>query len=659
MMNKIIKLVLIIILLFELATPISFLTIPEEETPQSQETEYKPKDLSNQKDKSQTQKPRKNNKKSYKPDSVDQSHQNYQIYPQPPSISNQQFTIDNQQYTLRLKTTDPKGILVQSQVIIQTSSQKQYKQVGHTFEFKNLEKGKVIISVIPNASYLQTININTEIHQDSDISITLPPSEFKVLLIISDTSGVSYPPLNKLNYKIYLNNTEYSKFKYQNNTIIIPIISQKSQSLEIDKLTQEEISRKIKLVPILPTIEIAFKDNKDYYDYVSRVKLTPELVRNKYPQYKRLIILEKKQISEYLKLIPLFLILTVLSILAFLSMRLIPTLIQKLRQSMVKPSPSNKKLSLRSMLKSSTSNESSVSIPVTIPATLPSQQSQPTSNSSSISNPMVGDYVLLERVGSGATAVVYKAQNIKNKSIVALKLIHKHLFTESWFKERIENEIQINKILSHPNIIKILDYNLENDQPYLVFEFVQGKSLTKILEEKKKLPLDKALNIWIQILEALDYAHQKGIVHRDLKPDNILIQDEKVKITDFGISKKINKTLNITQEFVGTPWYMSPEQIKNQKVDNRSDIYSLGVIVYQMLTGKLPFDASENIYAIFKAHMFDTPISTNLTFEDTYVPPDIEKIIRKMLEKEPKKRYQYCQEIIQDLTPYIITFSKK
>ena len=273
-------------------------------------------------------------------------------------------------------------------------------------------------------------------------------------------------------------------------------------------------------------------------------------------------------------------------------------------------------------------------------------------------NPKVSNYVLLERIGTGATAVVYKAQNIKNKTIVALKLIHKHLFSEPWFQERIKNEIEINKYLTHPNIVKLLDYDIEGDQPFLAFEFIEGKSLSQIIKEKKKLDLSETLNIWIQILEALDYAHQKNIIHRDLKPENILITNNKtVKITDFGVSKRIDRTMNLTLDIVGTPYYMSPEQIKNQKVDNRSDIYSLGVIVYQMLTGRLPFETSQNIYAVFKAHMFDNPLSANITF-DNYIPPDIEKIIRKMIEKDPKKRYQYCYEIIQELTPYVLTYQK-
>jgi serine/threonine-protein kinase len=274
-------------------------------------------------------------------------------------------------------------------------------------------------------------------------------------------------------------------------------------------------------------------------------------------------------------------------------------------------------------------------------------------------NVKIGNYVLNERLGTGATAVVYKATNIKNKSTVALKMLHKHLMSEKWFKERIINEIEINKILTHPNIIKILEYDIEGEQPFIAFEYVNGKSLAKILEERKVIPLDESINIWIQILEAMDYAHQKGIIHRDLKPENILIREDKVvKITDFGISKRINMTLNLTQDFVGTPWYMAPEQIKNQKVDNRTDIYSMGIIFYQMITGKLPFETSENLYSIFKSHMLDNPIGANI-FEKSYMPPDIEKIIRKMIEKEPKKRYTYCYEIIQELTPHLLLFSKK
>ncbi|MCX7759387.1 MAG: serine/threonine protein kinase, partial [bacterium] len=488
---------------------------------------------------------------------------------------------------------------------------------------ENLNPGKIYITITPENQNLRSIKISGQINESTNLKIHLPPSKFSVKLPIFDTTPQKINDLKTLNYKVFLNSLEFKNYQNLNNSIIIPINLEKEKEYIFNQINQEEVDNQInKIQTLVSEIKLIFDKNKSYKKEDILIKITPETIKNRYPEYTRIVILEKKLINPYIYWV-------LMTILYFLIIGGIYLLYTK------------NKYKLTKLIRSKDKKVEKLSL-------------------STLNNPKVSDYILLERLGVGATSVVYKAQNVKNRSIVALKLLHKHLLSEIWFKERISNEVEINKILTHPNIIRMLDYDIESEQPFIAFEYVEGKSLTKILEERKKLPLNEALNIWIQILESLDYAHQKGIIHRDLKPDNILITENNiVKITDFGISKKIDKTLNLTQDFVGTPWYTSPEQIKNQKIDNRSDIYSLGVIVYQMLTGKLPFETSENIYAVFKAHMFNNPISTNIYSQDSYIPPDIEKIIRKMIEKDPKKRYQYCYEIIQDLTPQLLVFSKK
>ncbi len=395
--------------------------------------------------------------------------------------------------------------------------------------------------------------------------------------------------------------------------------------------------------------------SKDYKNETLKLKINPNIL--KYNNLTKAIILEK---NFYIEHILPFIYLSLLILLSFISLLLL------YYKNKIKELINNIKFN-KIIDNISIKEQSTKKLKDTIFKTEQLNNINQTKIDNNTDNPKVSDYVLLEKLGTGGTAVVYKAINTKTKNLVALKMIHKHLLNEDIVKERIENEIEINKLLSHPNIVKLMDYNLDDNLPYIAFEYVEGKSLDKILKEKKKLNIYEVINIWMQILEALDYAHQKGIVHRDLKPENILIKynnnsndlsESVAKITDFGISKIINKTLNITQDFVGTPWYMSPEQIKGQKVDQRSDIYSLGIIIFQLLTGKLPFGDSDNIYAVFKAHMLDNPIDSHiLEGNTTYIPPDIEKIIRKMLEKNPKKRYQMVNEIINDLKPHFIKYS--
>jgi len=641
--NILIILILISSILIQLSLPYG--PVYEDLNNQSFQNE---KQNQTQQDNNKTEKVKRNNtnkkhdrKHSIKPSSNIQTEKIIQIQQQNPEKN---IEIRNY-YRLNIKTMDYKKNPILSTIEIEQENKKQIFPKTSSVNFSTHSKENLTITIIPMNPNFKALKITGKINKDTNLDIILPPSEFFVSFPIIDIQN-QIPNLQQLNFSVKINKIVSKDYTIQNNKIIIPLLNKEEIIPEygFTYLDNDEINNEInKTENFISSIELEFSNNKKFRNEFVSLKITPKLIRNRYPEYRRIVILENKLPNPYIPVFLLFLLLSIPSFYILYKRKEIEGIFSKMFQSLKIPNL-NILDKIKVKLNGRNKREEKLSLKTTVS-----------------SNPKVADYILMERIGTGATSIVYKAQNIKNRSIVALKLIHKHLLSEPWFKERIQNEIEINKILIHPNIIRMLDYSLEEDQPFIAFEYIQGKSLTRILEEKKRLPLNEALEYWVQMLEALDYAHQKGIVHRDLKPDNIMIDLEKkqVKLTDFGISKKIDKTLNITQDFVGTPWYMSPEQIKNQKVDNRSDIYSLGVIVYQMLTGKLPFETSENIYAVFKAHMFDNPVSSNIIIDNSYIPPNIEKIIRKMLEKEPKKRYQYCYEIIQDLTPYLLTFSQK
>ncbi len=511
-----------------------------------------------------------------------------------------------------------------------------------------LEEDYLKIIIFPINNNYQELQIEGNLTQDTNLTIILTPKKFNIIFNITDI----YPnKIRDFDYNITVNSMDFTKLtKKEDNKLTLTLIENSfNKNLKLNDLAEYKNDNNI-LIPRSFNLSIF---SKGYKDETISFKINPYALN--FPTYSKTFILEKKFYIEHI--IPYI----YLALLIFPSIALVILAYynrNKIRESINEILNKNKNKSEKvrrlkdTIIKIEQLNNTSGTF----------------SNVNSIAdetNPKVSDYILLEKLGVGATAVVYKALNTKNKNLVALKLIHKHILNEDIIKERVENEIEINKLLSHPNIVKLIDYNLDDNPPYIAFEYVEGKSLDKILKEKKKLNIYETMNIWMQLLEALDYAHQKGIVHRDLKPENILLkltndnlETATVKITDFGISKIINKTLNITQDFVGTPWYMSPEQIKGQKVDQRSDIYSLGIIIFQLLTGKLPFGESDNIYAVFKAHMLDNPVDSHiLEGNTTYIPKDIEKIIRKMLEKNPKKRYQNISEIINDLKPQFIKYS--
>lgn len=263
----------------------------------------------------------------------------------------------------------------------------------------------------------------------------------------------------------------------------------------------------------------------------------------------------------------------------------------------------------------------------------------------------IGKYEILDTIGKGAMGVVYKALDPDINRVVAIKAIRFDVISEESDREEIMKrfirEAQSAGKLIHPNIVTIYDVVRSENMTYIVMQYIEGYSLQKIISSGEKIPTEKAVRLMTQICNALEYAHQKGIIHRDIKPANILIdKEENPYLVDFGIARIETSTITQTGRTVGTPSYMSPEQVMGKKVDKCSDIFSLGVLLYEILTGKRPFHGDSITTVIYKI-INEEPFST--TEMKKAIPPGFESIISKALAKEPKKRYQTCDQFKHDL----------
>jgi serine/threonine protein kinase/Flp pilus assembly protein TadD len=259
----------------------------------------------------------------------------------------------------------------------------------------------------------------------------------------------------------------------------------------------------------------------------------------------------------------------------------------------------------------------------------------------------ISHYKILEKLGEGGMGVVYKAQDTKLDRIVALKFLPKHLLCDAEAKTRFEHEAKAASALDHPNICNIHEIDEVEGECFISMAFVEGKSLKELLKEKT-LSLKEVLDIAIQIGEGLNEAHKKGIVHRDIKSDNImLIPRGQVKIMDFGLAK-LKGVTNLTKDgsTLGTAAYMSPEQAKGEAVDNRSDIFSFGVVLYELLTRQLPF-GGEHPAAIIYSIINEAP--EPLARYKTNIPEGLQKVVNKALEKNRDIRYQQIDELQDDL----------
>lgn len=258
-------------------------------------------------------------------------------------------------------------------------------------------------------------------------------------------------------------------------------------------------------------------------------------------------------------------------------------------------------------------------------------------------------YEIIEKIGEGGMATVYKAKCNILKRYVAVKVLRDEFTTDEEFIKRFNTEAQAAASLTHPNIVSIYDVGHEESIYYIVMELVQGKTLKEMINEDGALPWKWALNVSIQVASALEMAHKNNIVHRDIKPHNIIITEDGIaKVTDFGIAKAVsNSTITAFGTTIGSVHYFSPEHARGGYTDAKSDLYSLGVVMYEMLTGRVPFDADTPVSVALK-HMQEKPVEP-IKLNPT-IPYAVNKIIMKAMEKDPNERYQSATEMLKDLS---------
>lgn len=263
-----------------------------------------------------------------------------------------------------------------------------------------------------------------------------------------------------------------------------------------------------------------------------------------------------------------------------------------------------------------------------------------------------GRYRIEKVIGLGGMAVVFKAVDIKAERYVAIKLLREDMAQDEESVKRFINESKAVSMLSHPNIVKIYAVSVRENLKYIVMEYVEGITLKTYMEKKRKLSLKETLNFTKQILNALIHAHEKGIVHRDIKPQNImLLRNGQIKVTDFGIAKLPNaETLTMTDKAIGTVFYISPEQASGLSIDNRSDLYSLGVTMYEMATGELPFTADRPV-SVALMQVNSKPIPPKEI--DSEIPDGLNMIILNAMEKDPEERYQSAALMMNDVEKLI------
>lgn len=274
-------------------------------------------------------------------------------------------------------------------------------------------------------------------------------------------------------------------------------------------------------------------------------------------------------------------------------------------------------------------------------------------------------YEVIEEIGCGGMSRVYKAKDRKQDRMVAVKVLHPHLLSENKVKKkkpekRFQQEFKATMALAHLNIVAVIDHGETSEGlPFMVMEYIDGPSLEQIFRDQGRLKLSHFMTIFYQVCSALSHAHIRGVIHRDVKPSNIMLVKtaqnvELVKLLDFGIAKiepqgdEIQQKLTQTGDVFGSPYYMSPEQCKGIPLDARSDIYSLGCVMYQAVTGKRPFEG-DNAYKTIYMHVNIKAAPFSATRPESSIPADLEAIIMKCLEKEPHMRYQTAQALSLDL----------
>ena len=262
---------------------------------------------------------------------------------------------------------------------------------------------------------------------------------------------------------------------------------------------------------------------------------------------------------------------------------------------------------------------------------------------------LLGRYEIIEKIGEGGMAVVYKAKDRLLNRYVAIKILRPEFVKDEQFVENFRKESQAAAGLSHPNIVNVYDVGKEGNIHFIVMELIDGKPLSQVIDEKGRLDYKEAISIARQVASALSLAHKNQIIHRDVKPHNILITSTgTAKLADFGIARAVSKAsiAEGSEKIMGSVHYFSPEQARGAYVDERSDIYSLGIVLYEMLTGKVPFDG-DNPISIALMHINDPMPSVSSQVPG--IPPQLEKVIEKATDKYQSNRYKTADEMIEDL----------
>ena len=259
-------------------------------------------------------------------------------------------------------------------------------------------------------------------------------------------------------------------------------------------------------------------------------------------------------------------------------------------------------------------------------------------------------YEIIEKIGGGGMSNVYKAKCKVLNRFVAIKILRDELTQDPEFIDKFKQESLSAASLTHPNIVNIYDTGIEGDIYYIVMEYVKGETLKNYIKRKGRLSEQEALRISKQVGEALKHAHTNNIVHRDIKPHNILLtEDGTAKVTDFGIARAAtSSTINNTSNVIGSVHYFSPEQARGGYVDDKSDIYSLGIVMYEMITGVLPFDADNHISVAMK-QIQEKPVLPSMKVKNINITKSYEDIIMKCLEKHQSFRFQNIDELLKKL----------
>jgi len=259
-----------------------------------------------------------------------------------------------------------------------------------------------------------------------------------------------------------------------------------------------------------------------------------------------------------------------------------------------------------------------------------------------------GRYQVIEELGRGGMGKVYKVFDKDIQEKIVLKLLKPEIAADKKTIERFRNELKFARKISHRNVCRMYDLSTEQGYHYITMEFVPGEDLKSFIKRVGQLPVGKAISIGKQVCEGLEEAHRQGVVHRDLKPRNVMIDREgNVRIMDFGIARSLQaKGITGSRMMIGTPEYMSPEQVEGKETDQRSDIYSLGIIMYEMVTGKVPFEGDTALTIALK-HKTETPPDPRES--NAQVPPDLSRLIHKCMAKNREQRFQRTDEVLSEL----------